>query len=72
MVDNIEFIFDGYYQGILTNPCVLIDLIAGKNQLAVEKKKLKNQLTSRYKITKLPHLFILDQPVVIQSSERYL
>lgn len=30
------------------------------------------QLTSKYKITKLPHLFILDQKGIIQSSQRFL
>lgn len=30
------------------------------------------QLTSKYKINKLPHLFILDQKGVIQRSERFL
>ncbi len=30
------------------------------------------QLTSKYKIAKLPHLFILDQKGIIQSSQRFL
>lgn len=30
------------------------------------------ELTSLYKITKLPHLFILDQQGVIRASERFL
>jgi hypothetical protein len=30
------------------------------------------ELTSLYKIKKLPHLIILDQEGVIQSSERFL
>jgi hypothetical protein len=30
------------------------------------------ELTSLYKIKKLPHLIILDQKGVIQSSERFL
>jgi len=31
-----------------------------------------HELTSLYKIKKLPHLFILDQQGVIQASERFL
>lgn len=31
-----------------------------------------HELTSLYKIKKLPHLFILDQQGVIQSSKRFL
>jgi hypothetical protein len=31
-----------------------------------------HELTSLYKIKKLPHLFVLDQQGAIQSSERFL
>ena len=31
-----------------------------------------HELTSLYKIKKLPHLFILDQKGAIQSTERFL
>jgi len=31
-----------------------------------------HELTSLYKITKLPHVFILDQQGAIQSSKRFL
>lgn len=59
-----------------------INVINQKGQTEAEVKKYNMdypvllgrgfELTSLYKIKKLPHLFILDQQGVIQSSERFL
>jgi hypothetical protein len=59
-----------------------INVINQEGQTKAEVKKYNmdytvllgrgQELTSLYKIKKLPHLFILDQQGVIQSSERYL
>jgi hypothetical protein len=59
-----------------------INVINLKGQTAAEVKRYNmdytvlvgrgHQLTSLYKIVKLPHLFILDQDVIIQSSGRFL
>ncbi len=59
-----------------------INVINQKGQTEAEVKKYNMdytvllgrgfELTSLYKIKKLPHLFILDQKGVIQSSERFL
>ena len=57
-------------------------MINQKGQTEAEVKKYNmdytvllgrgHELTSLYKIKKLPHLFILDQQGVIQASERFL
>jgi hypothetical protein len=59
-----------------------INVINQKGQTEAEVKKYNmdytvllgrgHELTSLYKIRKLPHLIILDQEGVIQSSERFL
>lgn len=59
-----------------------INVINQKGQTEAEVKKYNMdytvllgrgfELTSLYKIKKLPHLFILDQQGVIQASERFL
>lgn len=59
-----------------------INVINQKGQTEAEVKKYNmdftvllgrgSELTSLYKIKKLPHLFILDQQGVIRASERFL
>ncbi len=38
MVDSMEVILDGASQGVQTNPCILMNLEAGKHQVAVSKE----------------------------------
>ena len=59
-----------------------INVLNQKGQIEAEVKKYNMdytillgrgfELTSLYKIKKLPHLIILDQKGIIQSSERFL
>jgi len=61
---------------------VSINVLDQEGQVKAEVEKYKmdytvlvgrgQQLTARYKITKLPHLLIIDQDGVIQTSERFL
>lgn len=74
---NIKKAYDSEKVVILS-----INVINQKGQTEAEVKKYNmdytvllgrgHELTSLYKIKKLPHLIILDQQGVIQSTERFL